>query len=220
MPSSAASKPPPRIQIEDPQPVLDCGRYPVKACVGDRVAVSALVFRDGHDLLCAVVRYRGPDAKSWSEAPMRRADAEVGGDRWSGSFEVADQGRWQWTVEAWTDAEATWRDELRRKIAAGQPDLSAELAEGAVLLRSAAARAKGADRKLLAAAAAELDDGRHEAAFAAESVSAAERHPDRSRSTRMATTAEVEVDRPRARFGAWYELFPRSFGGLAAAATP
>jgi starch synthase (maltosyl-transferring) len=214
VPSSSASTPPPRIQIEDPQPVLDCGRYAVKACVGDRIAVSALIFRDGHDLLRAVVRYRGPNDKGWSEAPMRRSDAELGIDRWSGSFPVDTQGRWQWTLEAWTDAEATWREELERKVAAGQADLGAELAEGSLLWRAAAARAKGADRKLLAAAASALEHARHEAAFAAESIAACERHPDRSRSTRTPAAAEVDVDRPRARFGAWYELFPRSFGGL------
>ena len=63
----------PRIQIENPQPLIDCGRYRAKACVGDVVSVSATVFRDGHDLLRAV-RYRGPSSRRWSEAPMRHAD--------------------------------------------------------------------------------------------------------------------------------------------------
>ena len=84
-PPSAAS-PPTRVQIEDPQPLLDCGRYAVKACVGDRVEVSATIFADGHDVLAAVVRSRGPGEREWSEAPMHRSDAELGGDRWSGSF--------------------------------------------------------------------------------------------------------------------------------------
>jgi starch synthase (maltosyl-transferring) len=217
----ASSKPPPRVQIEDPQPLIDCGRYAVKACVGDLVAVSATIFRDGHDRVRALVRYRGPGAREWSESPMHRSDAELGGDRWVGAFTVAAQGRWLWTVEAWTDAEASWRDELERKIAGGvAADLTAELLEGAALLSRAAARARGSDRDAIEAAAAALADSqtpeprRRELALAPQLLAACERHPDRSRSTLMAPEVALDVDRPRARFGCWYELFPRSFGGL------
>jgi starch synthase (maltosyl-transferring) len=217
---AADASPPPRVQIESPQPLLDCGRYPTKACVGDRVEVGATIFRDGHDRLRAVVRHRGPGGGEWRESPMARVDAELGGDHWAGSFLADAQGRWEWTVEAWSDAEASWREELERKVAAGQRDLSAELAEGAALLSAAAGRAGGEDRQLIESAAAALADlqlaeaARCELALAPELAAACERHPDRSRSTRMAATVAVEVERPRARFGSWYELFPRSFGGL------
>ncbi len=220
VPAQASAKPPPRVHIEDPQPLLDCGRYAVKACVGDRVDVSATIFRDGHDRLRAVVRYRGPGEREWSEAPMRQSDTGAGGDRWSGSFTVPAQGRWEWAVEGWADAEASWRDELERKLAAGAVDLSAELLEGAALLTGVAARASGADRDRIEAAAALLADPqipqrqRSEQALDAALRSLCDRYPDRSRSTLMAPAAEIDVDRLRARFGSWYELFPRSFGGL------
>jgi starch synthase (maltosyl-transferring) len=220
----ASAKPGPRVQIEDPQPLLDCGRYAVKACVGDSVDVSATIFRDGHDRLRALVRYRGPGERDWSEAPMHPCDADIGGDRWAGSFTVAAQGRWEWTVEGWTDAEASWRDELERKIAGGHQDLSAELLEGATLLAKVAARARGSDREMIEAAAATLADPqtaepqRREQALAPALRSVCERYPDRSRSTLMAPAAEIDVDRQRARFGSWYELFPRSFGGLSGVA--
>ena len=224
VPPSSAANPPARVQIEDPQPLLDCGRYPAKACVGDRVEVSALIFRDGHDLLSAVARYRGPGQKSWSETAMRRSDADEGGDRWVGSFEVSAQGRWEWAVDAWTDAEATWRDELERKIAAGQRDLAGELSEGAVLIRAAAARAGDEDRELLEAAAAVLEDParteleRRDRALDPALLAACERHPARARAARMESTAAIDVERERARFGSWYELFPRSWGGLSGVA--
>jgi starch synthase (maltosyl-transferring) len=216
--------PPPRVLIEDPQPLIDCGRYASKACSGDRVRVSALIFRDGAAALRAVVRYRGPQDALWRESPMRRAESQEDPDRWEGSFVVDEQGPWRWSIEAWTDAEATWRDELERKVAGGQADLSSELAEGAVLLRQAAARAGGEDQVALGAAASRLEQSdvsqveRSAGALERNLVAACERNPDRSASTRMNPVAAVEVERLRARFGSWYELFPRSFGGFAGVA--
>ena len=136
---------------------------------------------------------------------MRRIDAHVDGDRWAGEFEVTALGRYTWTIEAWIDPFAGWRDELRRKIDAGQEDLSGELSEGVVLLEQAAARAKGADRKLIADALALLADARrrprsatHAAALDDELLAAVERHPDRSRvDDRRAAPARRR--RPRAR---------------------
>jgi hypothetical protein len=126
-----------RIQIQYPSPSVDGGRYPAKRCVGDSVRVEADVFRDGHDLLRAVVRYRGPGKRKWSESELHRIDAHLDGVRWGGSFDVDRQGAWEYTVVAWTDVFGTWRDELERKVAAGQRDLAGELSEGIVLLREA-----------------------------------------------------------------------------------
>ncbi len=175
-------KPPARIQIQDVEPQVDCGRYPVKRTVGDRVAVSARVFRDGHEVLGAVVRWKGPGAKRWSEAPLE----PIGNDWWTGGFEVDACGRWVFRIEGWVDRVASWQWELRRKSDAGQAELSSELAEGALLLK----------RKALT-----LEEG-----LAA---------PAGARSERTASsTLELDVDRERARFGSWYELFPRSWGGF------
>jgi starch synthase (maltosyl-transferring) len=214
-------KPPPRIQIEDPQPLIDCGRYRAKACVGDTVTVRATIFRDGHDILRAVVRSRGPGRSRWRESPMSRIDAHIDGDTWEGRFPVDGEGRWRWQVEAWSDAVATWRDELVRKLAGGQPDVSSELSEGAVLLRDAARRAKGADRELIESAARALADpampepDKRTTALDEALAAAVDRHPDRGDATVLAYPVELEVDRLRARFGSWYELFPRSWGGFA-----
>jgi starch synthase (maltosyl-transferring) len=125
------------------------------------------------------------------KAPGERRRREVplqpfGNDRFGGSFTVDRPGRWQFEVTAWTDRVATWQDELRRKSEAGQQDLAGELSEGAVLL----------GRESLT-----LEEG-----LAAE---AGDRHGEAA-----SRTYEVDVDRELARFGAWYELFPRSFGGF------
>jgi starch synthase (maltosyl-transferring) len=212
--------PPPRIQIVQPAPMIDCGRYPSKRTVGDCVAVSADIFSDGHDVLRAVVKSCPPGGEGWHESPMHRIDAHVDGDRWAGEFEVTELGRWSWTIEAWVDAFASWRDELQRKIDFGQTDLAGELSEGVVLLEQVAERATGEDRTRIEQALTRLrDDGipgeaRDEAALDPELFEAVERHPDRSRATVMEERLYVDVDPERARFGAWYELFPRSWGGL------
>ena len=175
-------QPPPRIQIQAVEPLVDCGRYPVKRTVGDRVDVFATVFKDGHDVLAGAVRVRGPGQRAWREEPLRALES----DRWAGSFEVDRPGRWQFAVSAWTDRLATWQDELRRKVDAGQEDLAGELSEGAALLgRESLTVEEG-----LAAESGERDG---------EVITA---------------VLEVDVDRVLARFGAWYELFPRSWGGF------
>ena len=214
--ASPVAPPPPRIQIGRPAPMIDCGRYPSKRTVGDAVQVSADIFADGHDVLRAVVRSCAPGSKRWVENPMARTDAHIDGDRWAGRFQVDVLGRHAWTIEAWTDAFASWREELRRKIDAGQENLSGELSEGEVLLAQAAGRAKGPDRKLIERALASLrDDGANpQIALDPELLAAIARVPDRSRSTTMVPTLYVDVDPVKARFGTWYELFPRSWGGF------
>jgi starch synthase (maltosyl-transferring) len=182
VPLPKTTTPPPSIQILEVTPQVDCGRYPVKRIAGERVDVHARVFRDGHDVLGAVVRYRPPGASRWLELPLQA----VGNDHWTGSFVVDRPGTWSFRIEAWTDRIASFQDELRRKVDARQDDLSGELAEGAVLLGSSSLTVEDA----LAAPAG-----------------------DRS-GTRASEAYEVDVDRELARFGSWYELFPRSWGGF------
>ena len=157
--------------------MLDCGRWPVKRSVGDAVEVTATIFRDGHDVLGAAVRYKATAARGWAETRME----PLGNDRWRGEFITEGCGRWCFRIEAWTDRVASFQEELRRKVEAGQEDLTGELAEGAVLL---------------ARESVTVDD-----ALAAES--------DDRHGRVWSPTYEVDVDRERARFGAWYELFPR-----------
>jgi starch synthase (maltosyl-transferring) len=184
--SRSSKLPPVRIQIQDVQPQVDCGRYPVKRSQGDDVAVSADIFKDGHDVLRAVVRYRRAGTRRWLEGPLQ----PVGNDRWEGSFGVPEVGRWQFTIEAWVDRYASMLDELDRKLAARQTELTSELAEAEALFGPG-----------------ELEAW-HDAAPA---LGAQDRHGKAS----LDRPLEVDVDRERARFGAWYELFPRSWGGFA-----
>jgi starch synthase (maltosyl-transferring) len=173
---------PPRIQIQEVSPQVDCGRYPVKRTVGDLVEVTARIFRDGHETLGAAIRHKCPNATRWTEAPLE----PLGNDVWAGSFEVDRPGLWSFRIEAWVDRVASFQEELRRKVAAGQADLSGELSEGGVLL--------GDEKLTVETALAAPADVRSEKAWSA--------------------TYAVDVDRVLGRFGSWYELFPRSWGGF------
>ncbi|HEX4936994.1 MAG TPA: maltotransferase domain-containing protein, partial [Gemmatimonadaceae bacterium] len=121
------------IVIESVQPSVDDGRHAVKRVVGDVVNVTADLYKEGHDVLAAVVRFRqiAPESQAtpWQEAPLLH---EVN-DRWAGSFPVARPGRYVFTVEAWTDWYASWAGELSRKVKAGQ-NVQSELLEGAAQL--------------------------------------------------------------------------------------
>jgi starch synthase (maltosyl-transferring) len=174
---------PARIQIQEVSPQVDCGRYPVKRTAGDEVEVTARIFRDGHETLGAAVRHKGPDATRWSETPL----APLGNDLWAGSFEVDRPGLWSFRIEAWVDRVASFQEELRRKVAAGQADLTSELSEGSALL--------GDDELTVETALAAPAGTRSEKAWSA--------------------TYSVDADRVLGRFGSWYELFPRSWGGFA-----
>ncbi len=199
-----------RAVVEAVTPCIDGGRFAAKRVIGDRVIVEADCFADGHDALATRVLWRHEESEpDWHEAPM----ASLGDDRWRGSFVVAKLGRYRYTVTAWVDPFLSWRHDFARRT--DPQDVRSAARVGADLLDGAAARARGADRERLARGATLLRGSTDPAAAQTiglddELAAAAERHPDR----RFAQTWPVElrlvVDRERARYGAWYEMFPRS----------
>ncbi|MGD0473206.1 MAG: maltotransferase domain-containing protein [Candidatus Velthaea sp.] len=198
--------------IEAVWPQIDGGRHPVKRIVGDRFEVQADIFREGHDAIAAVLKYRERGALAWRETPMELFD----NDRWRGAFTLERNTRYQYTIEAWPDAFATWRHATQRKHAAGQV-IELELREGRVLIDAAYARAGRAARIRLAAIVAELDELPDAGAQADVMLGDALRDvmravPDRSLATTYVRDLEVIADRRAAQFGAWYEFFPRSQG--------
>ncbi|HET9093895.1 MAG TPA: maltotransferase domain-containing protein [Solirubrobacteraceae bacterium] len=213
------AKPPDRIIIQYPEPTIDGGQHAVKRCVGDILPMSVDIFRDGHDLLRAVVRHRRRGRRSggnaWRESPLRRVDAHMDGVRWAGQFELDAVGDWEYEIHAWVDRFGTWRDELQRKLAAGQTDLGGELSEGRLLLQQVQQEVGGGDATAAAAVEAALDqlETDPQAALGEELYGIVARHEPRAGLTTLGPLP-VRVDRVRARFGAWYELFPRSWGGL------
>jgi starch synthase (maltosyl-transferring) len=201
-----------RVVVEGVEPQVDCGRFPIKRVAGDAVTVTADIHADGHDAVAAAVRYRPAGAEQWDEIPM----AAIDNDRWQGTFIVESLGRYEYTVEGWIDRFGSWRHELSKKIGAGL-DVSSELLEGAALVHEALERIadKGTARRIRGIQRT-LGDGDEEigarlaAALSEELAAAMAAHPDRSRATKFDRVLGVIVERERARFGAWYEMFPRS----------
>jgi starch synthase (maltosyl-transferring) len=200
-----------RVIIETVRPEIDCGRFPIKRARGEKVIVEADAFTDGHDLLGCVLSYRKGIAGHWTEIPM----TSLGNDRWRGDFTVTDLGLYQYTVTAWIDRFMSWRRDLRAKVEAGQ-DVTVELLVGAELLQQASKRASGAAAEQLRTWAKTLstatrgDDESIELALDTELALQMARFPDRTLATTYSKVLDVMVDRVRARFSAWYEMFPRS----------
>ncbi len=130
-----------RIPILDVQPVVHCGRYPAKAVTGERFAVTATVFREGHEMLGAGVVLRDPRGNRRPLVPMRAL--EPGTDRLGADVTPDGEGGWHFQVLAWGDPLARWRHDADIKIPLGQ-DVELMLAEGARLLTRAAARIRPA----------------------------------------------------------------------------
>src|SRR5262249_22294815 len=154
----------------------------------------------------AVVRYRGPDGGRWKEAEMVPIDTHLDGVRWAGEFPVDAMGRWQYSVQAWTDVFGTWRDELARKGTAGQHNLDGEISGGVLLRENAAARAKGKrDKEVIKHALETLKDpnapeeAKHDTALGDELWAAVERNAERHGARELEEPLPVEVDRLRAR---------------------
>jgi starch synthase (maltosyl-transferring) len=201
----------PGILILAMAPCVDCGRFPVKREVGDVLDVTADILKDGHDILAARVLWRETAAMRWNEAPMAPQD----NDRWIGRMPLERNTRYAYTVEAWVDAYATWASYLAKKRAAGQ-QVTVELAEGRLLLQDAMGRVRGADRERLQRVLDDcdcLDEDECAQLLASDVVRGVmTRWPDRSRTTRAERIYEVVVDRPLARFAAWYVMMARSQG--------
>jgi len=205
------------VVIENLWPQIEGGLYPIKRIPGELVEVFADIFKEGHDVVLAVVKWRAAGTKKWQESAMTL----VSEDRWSGSFPAGLVGFTEWTIESWGDAFGSWVEEIEKKVKGGATGLPSETLEGAALVHQAIKRAgKHADAKKLTAYAELLESAPDPAALFAvasnpELANLMGAWPDRLLSTTYEPYQSIRVDCPRAAFAAWYEFFPRSAEGKA-----
>ncbi len=201
-----------KVIIESVRPEVDCGRFAIKRTIGDRVVVTADIFADGHDVLYAVLRHRPDSQSEWQEVPM---EALVN-DQWQAEFRVEAEGRHFFTLQAWPDRFLSWSRDIVKKLDAKQ-DLSVDILVGVQLIETAAQRASRKDRGFLATCAEEIKrlavrdmPGAVNMAISPDLRALMIQTADRRRATTYGRELVVVVDRERARFSAWYEMFPRS----------
>ncbi|OGA98427.1 MAG: alpha-1,4-glucan--maltose-1-phosphate maltosyltransferase [Burkholderiales bacterium RIFCSPHIGHO2_12_FULL_61_11] len=203
-----------RAVIDAVRPSVDGGLFAVKRVVGERFEVQADCFTDGHDVLRAALQWRGEAEKAWHEVEL----VALGNDVWSASFTPPTPGRYLYTVAAWVDHFESWRRELERRIDADDIRIAVQL--GAALIEACAGRAKAKDRKALGDWAARLRQQAGSKTGQLASLKAlaldqalaevAARNPDRAFEATYRMALPLVVDRERARYSTWYELFPRS----------
>ena len=200
-----------RVVIERVRPEIDGGRFPIKRTVGEDVVVEADVFADGHDALSVLLQYRHEADQQWTDVPMEF----LGNDRWRASFPVTTVGRYRYTVTGWVDHFVTWRRDLIKKIDGGQ-DVQVDVLIGAKLIDEAGGRATKEDGRKLAIWVTELrsaatpESDRIRVTLSPEVATLMAKYPDRRFATMYDRELAVVVDREKARFSAWYEMFPRS----------
>jgi starch synthase (maltosyl-transferring) len=216
-----------RVVIEEITPQVEGGRYPACRILGDEVTITAAVFADGHDHVAARLIYRHNSEKRWRNVPM----TATSNDLWAASFPVDKLGSWSFTVQGWIDHFDTWTSDLRKRLGA-QPnpekpdpnvvpqDIPLALRSGAILVQEAASRARGADAKQLTEVArsltwmADQDSVFYEYPLTPEIELLVARYPDLSNATKYDAELPLWVNRERARFSSWYELFPRSMSAV------
>ena len=194
-------------------PSLDNARYAIKRAIGEEITVEADIFKEGHDEVTAVLKWRPAGEPDWRETPMH----QIINDRWTGTLCVTDPGPWEFTIEAWGDVFFSWQQEMEKKFGAGQRELKSEILEGAGFVESAASRAGKKDAAALKKFAAALKSSDAERAHAIahdpDLCALMSVYADRSISTTAEPFHPVSVERERASFSAWYEFFPRSAEG-------
>ena len=203
---------PRRVVIENVRPEIDGGQFPIKRVTGEQVRVEADIFADGHDELVCFLLYRRESGSAWKRVQMR----PLGNDRWRGEFKVTELGSYRYTVQGRVDHFLTWLHDLNKRLAAGQ-DARREMPAGAELVSAAAARAAAVknDARRLKELARDINAGGDPHVLAErlddpELTDLVLRWGDDGDFVRYGRELEVLVERVRARFSAWYELFPRS----------
>jgi starch synthase (maltosyl-transferring) len=211
--ATKSARPALRIVIDNISPSVDSGRFAAKRIVGEPIAIEADVFMDGHTVLAVELLWKARDEEAWRRVPM----APLGNDRWRGTIAPARVGRHVFRIEAWADEYATFCRDLEAKRKAGV-DITLEIEEARALLAHASKRARGQVGPILAAALAKVVEAQADSQVGAAAdilvapdlrQAMADSDERRFRSRHKATFV-VEVERPQARFGSWYELFPRS----------
>jgi starch synthase (maltosyl-transferring) len=198
-----------RVIIENVQPEIEGGNYPIKRVIGEEVVVEADIFSDGHDSISANLIYRPHNNNSWREVPMKY----MANDRWKGTFTVEKLGNYYYSLKGWINHFETWQESLKKKYEAGQ-DITIDLNIGVELLKETSQKANPGDQRLLEEYIHAITNADREKAISIvldrKLCELINDYTNSAFRTKYAKDLVVVVDRKKALFSAWYEHFPRS----------
>ncbi len=203
-----------RVVIENVMPQINNGEFPVKRVVNDPVKVTADIYCDSHDVLGAEVLYRYQDE---NESHAQTMDL-VRNDQWKGQFTVTKLGAYFYKVIAWVDHFRSWHRDILKRIDA-QTDYGVDLLVGASIIEQsleAYPDIPAAEKTFLVEVMADfnakgiLPENKIEVILNDQLFKTMIRYPVRNHVSRFEKELEVSVERQKANFSSWYEIFPRS----------
>ena len=199
-----------RVVISNIFPQIEGGRYPAKRVTGESITVTADIFSDGHDAVAASLLMRPKADEQWQEYPMKH----VINDRWEATVETKNVGFYEYQVIGWIDHFTTWKKGLLKKFDARQ-NIEVELEIGAQMLLDAQKFAESQVSGKLQTWAEILNaSGNPESVLnlvmSDEVSDVMSLIRDEELVTRFPQIFSLEVERKKAGFSTWYELFPRS----------
>jgi len=203
-----------RIVIDHIFPRVDCGGFPLKRIIGERMTVRAHVFADGHEKISVRFAFKHINEEKWNEIPM----VECGNDEWEASFPLNKLGIYEGKVIGWIDHLQNWLEKLY-KLPEDDKDLGVELLIGVQLL----------EKNFLELSPNEelewwIEELKNERLSILQRVHLAknpalqqlvQKYPNRSLSSESTEPFLIFVERPKAQFSSWYEFFPRSWSIVA-----
>ncbi|MFH1383285.1 MAG: alpha-1,4-glucan--maltose-1-phosphate maltosyltransferase [Chloroflexota bacterium] len=201
-----------RVTIKNVEPEIEDGRFPIKRVIGEKVNIEAVVFADGHDSLSTCLLYRTENDSKWSETVMEPSR----NDCWRGSFVVTELGRYVYTIVAWVDRFKSWRVDLQKRVEASQENILVNILAGAQLIAEGSERAAPADKRIMQGWVKNLqspgvmEKDKVQLALSDEVASLMDKYASRKFVATYPKQLVVVVDREKARFSTWYEMFPRS----------
>ena len=201
-----------RVIVEYVSPQVDGGQFPIKRVIGDKVIVTTHIFSDGHDKIQAELLHKTEEEKTFNHSKM----SYTINDEWKGSFNISELKTYYYTVMAWLDRFGTWQEDIRKKVGAGQK-VKVDLLIGSEIIEQTGSRAEGKDASELLQLAKKLRQTRRidkaiQIALSEELTNLVNKYPDKSNASEYSIELAVSVNRPKAIFSSWYELFPRSCG--------
>lgn len=197
-----------RVIVTNISPSVEGGKFGAKGVEGDEILITADIFGDGHDAIAASVYLQKKGEDQISEFPMKL----INNDCWEVPISFEQTGLYKFWIEAWEDHYTNWKKGLEKKFNAGQ-DIAVELQIGSnILIEASDSLQQNADEMAQWSELFKNSSSPQDAVSLAlrEDVGAVMYHYRPEELITKSNAYLIEIERKKAAFSTWYELFPRS----------